>query len=129
VISTRAGVGVTTLDGLAQARVLGGEVHPLERVPEEQEHTVGVERLLEEVVRAGLRRLDGRLDRAVPAHHHDQCGRVGLTQAAERVEAVHAGHLHVHEDEVRPEPLVLGEPFRSAGRDAHVVALVLEQLA
>jgi hypothetical protein len=98
-------------------------------VAQQEEHAVGVERLLEEVVRARLGGLDRGLDRAVAAHHHHERRRVGLPQALERVEAVHAGHLHVHEHEVRTEPLVLGEPLGGARRDAHLVALVLEELA
>ena len=84
VISTRAGVGATfsilsinarmrerladdlvaRLESSAEPRVLLLQVQVLQRVAQRDEDAVGVERLLEKVVRAELRRLDRRLDRA-----------------------------------------------------------------
>jgi hypothetical protein len=52
---------VAALDRLAQPRVLGARGHALERVAQQHEDAVGVERLLEDVVGAELRGLDGVL--------------------------------------------------------------------
>ena len=57
-------------DQLAEALVLALQVRPLERVLDDQQHAVARERLLEEVERAHLRRLDGVGNRAVPGDHH-----------------------------------------------------------
>ena len=83
----------------AQLEVLALELGVLERVARQQEHAVAVERLLEEVVRALLGRLDRRLDRAVARDHDD--GQVGaaLDDVAQDLHAVAAGHLDVEEDE------------------------------
>jgi hypothetical protein len=124
---------VAAFDGvaerLAEAGVFVGEVGVFERVLEEEEHAVGVERLLEEVVGAGLGGFDGRLDRAVAGDHDDRGARVELAQAPEGVEAVHPGHLDVEEDEVRAEAVVLRDAFGGARGGADLVAFVLEELA
>jgi hypothetical protein len=120
---------VPAVDRLAEARVLGRQLHPLQRVPQQQEHAVGVERLLEEVIGTRLGGLHRRLDGAVAGDHHDDGVRVELLELAQRVEPVEARHLDVHEHEVRPEPLVLGEPLGRARRGAHVIPFVLQQLA
>ena len=57
-------------DQLAVALVLALQVRPLERVLDDQQHAVARERLLEELERAHLRRLDRVGDRAVPGDHH-----------------------------------------------------------
>ena len=49
---------------VAQPRVLLVQIEVRERVAQRDEDAVGVERLLEDVVRAELRRLDRGLDRA-----------------------------------------------------------------
>jgi hypothetical protein len=100
------------VDALAQPRVLLGELHVLERVAQQHQDAVGVERLLEDVVGAELGRLDGRLDRRVPADHDDGRSRVVLAEQLQRLEPVHAGHLDVEEDEVRLELLVQHDPLR-----------------
>ena len=73
------------------------------------ENAIGVERLLEDVVRAELRRLDRGLDGGVAADHHDDRRRIDLANALERLEPVDAAHLHVHEDQIRMPLLVLGD--------------------
>ena len=112
-----------------QTRVLLVQVEVRERIAQREENAIRVERLLENVVGAVLCRFDGGLDgRVTTDHHHDGAG-VLLLQLAQRLEPVDARHLHVHEDEVRPEPRVLGEPVDRVRDGAHLVALELEKLA
>jgi hypothetical protein len=101
----------------------------LQRVPQQHEDAVGIEWLLENVVRAQLRGLDGSLNRGVSADHHDLCRWVDLLDAAQSLEAVHARHLHVHEHEVRPPLLVFGDAIRGVAGGADLVALELQELA
>ena len=58
-------------DQLAEALVLALQVRPLERVLDDQQHAVARERLLEELERAHLRRLNRVGNRAVTGDHHD----------------------------------------------------------
>jgi hypothetical protein len=81
---------------------------------------IGVERLLEDVVRAVLCRLDGGLDRRVAADHDDDGARILLPQLLKRLEAVDPRHLHVHEDEVRLESRILGEAIDRIRDGAHL---------
>src|SRR6266851_2980236 len=61
------------------------------------EHTVGLERLQNEVLRPGSQRLhhDGLL--AHGGDHGHACGWVELADLLERLEAVHLGHGDVHQ--------------------------------
>ena len=90
------------------------------------QHPLARQRLLDEVERAGLGRFDGGADRAVAGDDHHRQRLVDRLDALQRLEAVHAGHLDVEEDEIGR--LLLGErhAFRPARRLEHVVALVLE---
>src|SRR5690348_12383194 len=101
----------------------------LERVPERDENTIGVERFLENVVGAELRRLDGGLDRSVAADHHDDRAWIALLDLAQGLEAVDAGHLDVKEDEVRLPAFILGDPVDGVRDGAYLIPLELEQLA
>ena len=111
-----------------EAHVLALQVEVLQRVAERQQDAVGIKRLFEEVVRAELRGFDGGLDRAVSGDHHHLGVGIELAQLAQRLEAVHPLHLHIQEDEVRPELGV--EPQRLPPRRAglHFDLFELEHL-
>ena len=70
----------------------------------QREHDlVGLERLADVVVGAGLHRLEREIDVAVRAHHDDR-GRVLLgLERGEQIEAAHLRHAHVGEDDVGAE--------------------------
>jgi hypothetical protein len=65
----------------------------------------------------------------VAADHHDDGGGVELAQAFQRLDAVDPRHLHIHEDQVRLPLPVLRDAVGGAADAAHLVTLVLEQLA
>ena len=81
---------------------LGGfhECLPLQHVPECDQHTVQVQRLLDEVVRALLQRGHGRVDRAVSGNHDHRRLHALFRQHVEHVEAIHLGHFDVAKDAV-----------------------------
>ena len=112
----------------AEPHVFAREVDVLERVAQREQDAVGVERLLEEVVGAELRRLHGRLDRAVSRDHDHLGAGIELAQLPQRLDPVHALHLHVQEDEVGPAVRI--DPQRLAARRAglHLDRFVLEHL-
>ena len=72
----------------------------LERVGDDFLELGHVERLEQIIVSAELHRLDGGLRRAVGGHQDDEQLGIGRADSAERFQAVHAAHAHVHEDEV-----------------------------
>jgi hypothetical protein len=100
----------------------------LERVPQRDENAVGVERLLEEVVRSELRGLDRGLNRSVPADHHDHRVGIAVPQPLERFEPVDACHLHIHEHEVRTKAIVFRDRINGVARRLDLIPLVLEKL-
>ena len=100
-----------------------------ERVRDPLENDLAIGRLLQEVERTALERLDRGLDAAVAADHDDHDVWILGTQPVQNVETVHGRHLDVEEDEVgglfgigrqRGRP-VLGVP--------HLIPLVLQHLA
>ena len=64
--------GVATSTARLQRPVLVAQPRLIERVADRDEHALAGERLLDEVERAGLGRLDGGRDRAVARDHHDR---------------------------------------------------------
>ena len=72
------------------------------------------------------RRLDRRLDRAVARDHDD--GQVGdePEHFVEGFEAIHPGHLHVHEDEINTALTDAFDGLRSIPRYGDLITLVLE---
>src|SRR5690349_1691216 len=119
---------ITRLDRFAEPRVFFVEIEMLERVSECDENPVRVERLLEDVVRPQLRRLDGSLDRRVATDHHDDRAGVMLLDPPQRLEAVDARHLDVEKDEMRLPLFVFAYPIDGVGDGADLVPLELEQL-
>ena len=76
------------------------EVALPQRVADDEHRLLERQRLLDEVERAHLDRLDRRLDVAVPGDHHDLRIDFHLPQAAERRETVQPGQPHVEHDDV-----------------------------
>ncbi len=101
----------------------------LEHMPQREEDAVGIQRLLDEVERAELRRLHRGLDGAVAGDHDHLCRRVGLPQLGQGLEAVHPRHLHIEHHEMRMELAIGLEGRLAAVHGMHVHALVLEDLA
>src|SRR3569833_3459403 len=120
---------IARLNRLAQSRILGVQIQMRESVAQRYENAVRVERLLEDVVGAELRRFDGGLDRRVAADHHDDRALIMLLDLLERLHAVDAGHLHVEEDQVGPLLLIFGDAVDSIRDGSHLIAFELEQLA
>ena len=120
---------VARLDARAEAAVLLAQHHVLERIAQRDLNAIGVERLLEKIVRAELRGLHGGLDGAVTADHHDDRRRILLANPLERLEPVDAAHLHIHEHQIRMPLLVLRDRVHRVRDRAHFVAVVLEELA
>ena len=115
------------LDLLLQRAVLAPERLALLRLPEREHDLVGLERLADVVVGAGLHRLEREVDAAVRAHH-DHGRRVLLRlQRREQIETVHLGHPDVGEDDVRAERVHERERRFAAVGDLHVVAMALEK--
>ena len=112
----------------AEARVLLSQGEVADRIPDRDEDPIGVERLLEDVIRTTLRRVDGVAERGVARdHHHHRLG-VGGPQPREGLEPIDPRHLHVEEHEARRPTRVGGERLRAARDGPHLVALVFQQL-
>ena len=103
----------------AQVLDLALEARGFERALGDEHQPVGLERLLDEVVGAGLDRRDGRLDVAVARdHHHRQVGMLRLDEI-EHLQAVEPAALEpdVEEDEMRaPRPRSRRAPRRRCRR-------------
>ena len=102
---------VLDLDGAAQLLDLVGDPAPLEGVADRDEDPVGVERLVDEVEGAAADGLRAGRAGAVPGDHDDRHVRHRL-EPLQHVEAVHAGHLDVEEDEVGRLALEQGDAPR-----------------
>ena len=72
----------------------------LQRVLRQGEHLLRIERLHDVVERAVLHRLDGRLRRAEGGHEDDELPRIDRADVLERLDAAHAAHADVEEDDV-----------------------------
>src|SRR6185503_8326763 len=100
----------------------------LQRVAEREQDTVGVERLLEEIVGAELRGLHRGLDGAVTRDHHDLGVGVQLTDPFQTLEPVHPFHLDVEEDQVGSELGIGTQRFVARRARLDLDFLVLENL-
>ena len=65
----------------------------------------------------------------MPADHDNRSGWIELADLLERLHAVHAGHLHVKEDEVRTKLLVFFYSPSGIGCGVDFVPLELEELS
>src|SRR5439155_16159097 len=111
-----------------ESNVLAREIHVLQGVPQREQDAIGGERLLQEVVGAELRRLDGGLDRTVAGDHEDLGVCVELAQLAQGLQAVHPLHFHVEEHEMGPELGVALQGLRPRRAGLNFDLLILEQL-
>ena len=119
-------VGVR-LEVLAERAVLGDQPVLRQRVAQDDQHLVVLERLADVVEGAALHRRDRVLDRRVGGDHQHRQVVVDLLELVERGHAVHARHHHVDDRRVerhRPGQL---EPLRRRRGQAHLVALARQQ--
>jgi hypothetical protein len=98
----------------------------VEGVPQADEHALARERLLDEVERPLLRRLNRRADRAVARDDDDRERVVHRPQPVEHLETVHPRHLDVEQHEVGGVALRQHESFLAGGGADEIVAFVLE---
>ena len=98
----------------------------LERLLEDDEHRVHVERLDEVVLGARAHRLDRRLDARERGHHHEHGVGALLARALEERDAVHARHADVGEDRRRREPGEQRERLLAVRRLGDLVPLLGE---
>ena len=112
----------------AQILDLALEARGLERAVGDEHEPVGLERLLDEVVGAGLDGRDGGLDVAVARDHHHRQVRMLLLDDVEHLQPVEPAALQpdVEEDEVGPPRFDRGERLVGGAGGARAVALVLE---
>ncbi len=117
----RATAGLEVVDLALQAR-------GLERALGDQDQTVRLERLLDEVVGAELDRRHRGLDVAVAGDHHHGDVRVLLLDRFEQLQPVELRALQpdVEQDELRPARLDRRQRLVGIARGARLVALVLE---
>ena len=88
------------LEVLAQRAVLGDQPPLLQRVAEDDQHLVVLERLGDVVERAALHRRDRALDRREGRDHQHRQVVVDFLELVERRDAVHAGHHDVDDGRV-----------------------------
>ena len=115
------------LELLLEQQVLADQIAPLDGALEHRQQRVGLDRLLDEAVRAGLHRLDGLGHAAVAGDDDDFGIGMDLLELPEQLQPVGVRQQHVGDDDVRLPGL---EDFFAAGADhrgADFVALVLEQ--
>ena len=88
-------------DHRSESFILRREVHVLYGVTQRQQNSVGVERLLEKIVRAELRRFDCRLDTPVTGDHHYGERVINCPDLGQRLQPVHPRHLYVEQHQMR----------------------------
>ena len=119
---------VLLADLLAQRAVLAPQRLALLGLAQREHDLLGLEGLLDVVVRARLDRLEREIDVAVRAHHDDG-GVVALgLERREQIEPAHLGHAHVGEDDVGPERLDQRERLLPAVGRLDLVALALQSV-
>ena len=117
---------VAILELLLELLVLALQVGALDRLLEQREDALGVDRLLEEEERAGLDRLDRARDVALAADDDDLGLRVDVLEPAHQLDAVDVGQHHVGEHRVGPPRLEQLLAARADERRPHLVAGLLE---
>ena len=120
---------IARLQVLAQRHVLGDQLAPLDRVLQDDQHLVVLERLGDVVERALLHRRDRAFHRRVGGDHQDRQFLVVLLQLVEDLQPVDAGHHHVDDDGIERQRLGEVEAFLAGRGQAHAVALALQQRA
>ena len=120
-------VAVLLLNVLPQRPVLVDQAPALERVLDDDEHFVVLERLGDVVERAALHRGDGVLDRRERGHHDDRQLVVEFLERLERRHAVDARHHHVDDGGVERDVAGELDALLAAGGQAHGIPLALQQ--
>src|SRR5688572_32768484 len=100
----------------------------MQRVPEDEQDTIRIERFFEEIVSATPGRFDGGFDGAMSADHDDHRMWIDFADLAERLEAVHARHLDVHERQIGEELPEDRDCFRTTRRGSDLMPFVIEEL-
>ena len=114
----------------AQRACLTARPSQLERRRQRQQHTLGCERLFQEVECTQLGRLHGVTQAGLATHHHDRNVRQGVAQAGQRSDPIEiARHHQVQEHDVRLELERPGNSLRAFRRLADVVPLAAQQRA
>ena len=119
---------VLRADFLLEPYVFGDEHDVLQGVPQRQQNAIGVERFLEEIVRAELGRFDRRLDGAMAGDHHDLRLRVQLPDALQRLQPVHSFHLDVEKHQMRLEVGINADRLLPRRAHPHLDSFVLQEL-
>ncbi len=110
---------------LGQALAPPGIERPLDRAQKLRER----QRLLDEIECAQARRLDRRLDRAVPGHHdHRAVVAVGDRPLAQQRDAVGVRHPDVEQHEIGQLRRAGAARLRRVGGDFHLVAFLGKDL-
>ena len=108
------GEAVLAANLLLELLVLGALLRPVDRLAEHVEEAVLADRLLEEVERARLPRLDRARDRALTADDDDFGRGIDFLEPPEQLDAVQVRQHQVGDDDVGP-PLL--EDLLAAGAD------------
>ena len=115
------------LQVLPERAVLGHQAPLRQRVAQDDQHLVVLERLRDVVVGAAFHRRDRVLDRRERRDHQHRQVVVDLLDLVERGDAVHAGHHDVHDRRVERHRSDQVEPLRRRRREADLVALPRQQ--
>ena len=124
----RADEGHLASGTAAQAGILALQAIGLDGAIDHQQQAVGLERLFDEVVGAGLDRRHGRVDRAVAADHHHRNRRILAPDHVEELQAVELAALQPDVEDHQRRPALahgvdrLGAVVGAAGG----VALILQ---
>ena len=117
---------VLAADLFLELLVLGPLLGPLDRLADHVHQAVLADRLLEEVERARLPRLDRARDRALAADDDDLGARVDVLEPAQQRDTVEVGQHQVGHHDVGPPLLEDFLAARADERRAHLVALGLD---
>ena len=91
-------------------------------------HLIQVEGLRHVIVRARAQALDAIRDRVAGGEEEDRQLRVASTQALQRLQAIHARHLHVEDHDVRMEARRLCQRVQPVLRRGRLPTLVAQGL-
>ncbi|OPY04690.1 MAG: hypothetical protein A4E67_02271 [Syntrophaceae bacterium PtaB.Bin038] len=117
------------LQAPAHHLVLPQQDAPLRDAVDVQQELVEIDGLRHVVDGPRLHGLDGRLDRAVGGHHDDVELRVELLHLLQHLQAVHARHLVVHQQEVEVGRPHLGERLFARFGLGHGMSFLSQEVA
>ncbi len=107
---------------LLEPVLIQGMFHP-------EGHIFEGQRLFDIVVRTQFDRLDRRLDRTVPGHHHDLSAGHQFAQSLEGLQPVHLGHPDIQHHQFRRTDRAMFQGLHPAFGHTHVISFVLENTA